>query len=162
MNAVDVLKYGNLTVLHTLDGVPISEWETGGVCGVWSVKDIIAHLASFEHMLVDLLNSFLDGGPTPCLDEYRELGVQFNDAQVALRQSKSPQEVLAEYKDTQAQVMELVKHIPQETIRQPGTLPWYGMEYDLEDFLVYTFYGHKREHCAQINVFRDQLGLTNP
>jgi hypothetical protein len=40
---------------------------------------------------------------------------------------------------------------------KPGTLPWYGPEYALDDFIVYSYYGHKREHSAQINVFRDQL-----
>ncbi len=38
-----------------------------------------------------------------------------------------------------------------------GTLPWYGMEYALDDFIVYTFYGHKREHSAQIAAFGDLL-----
>ncbi len=59
MNARDVLKYGHLTVLRTIDGLPKADWETSGVCGYWSVKDLIAHLASFEHVLVDVLNSFL-------------------------------------------------------------------------------------------------------
>jgi hypothetical protein len=52
MNALDVLKYGNLTVLRTIEGLPHSEWDTPDVCGVWSVKEIIAHLASFEDILV--------------------------------------------------------------------------------------------------------------
>jgi len=44
MNLSDILKYGHQTVLRTVDGLPDKEWERGGVCGVWSVKDIIAHL----------------------------------------------------------------------------------------------------------------------
>ncbi len=48
MNTVDILKNGHLTVLRTVDGLPDHTWEMGGVCGVWSVKDILAHLASFE------------------------------------------------------------------------------------------------------------------
>jgi hypothetical protein len=30
MNAVDILKYGHLTVLQTLDGFPESAWDTPG------------------------------------------------------------------------------------------------------------------------------------
>jgi hypothetical protein len=157
MNAVDILKYGHLTVLRTIDGLPEAEWDTAGVCGVWSVKDIIAHLASYEHALIDILNTFLDGGPTPYLDEFRG-SEQFNDVQVARRKGKTVAEVLAEYNDTQAKTMALIARIPQETRRQAGTLPWYGMEYALDDFIVYTYYGHKREHCAQIDLFRDRLG----
>ena len=44
-----------------------------------------------------------------------------------------------------------------ETLRQVGTLPWYGAEYALDDYLVYAFYGHKREHSGQISVFKDHL-----
>jgi len=66
-------------------------------------------------------------------------------------------DVLAEYRDTHAEAARLMQQVPFEMRRLKGSLPWYGEEYDLEDFIVYTFYGHKREHCAQINVFKDLL-----
>jgi hypothetical protein len=66
-------------------------------------------------------------------------------------------DVLAELNEAHARVMALATRIPAETYRQNGTLPWYGPEYDLDDFIVYTFYGHKREHSAQIAAFGDQL-----
>ena len=55
------------------------------------------------------------------------------------------------------QVMELSARIHPEVFRQVGTLPWYGMDYSLDDVLVYMYYGHKREHSAQIAAFRDGL-----
>jgi hypothetical protein len=57
MNAVDILKFGQQTVLHTIDSFPDSAWETTGACGVWSVKDIIAHLASYEQVLSTFASS---------------------------------------------------------------------------------------------------------
>jgi hypothetical protein len=158
MNTVDVLKYGHQTVLRTLDGLPQTEWKTPGVCGTWSVREIISHLASYEHVLVDVLTTFLGGGPTSYLDKfYGGASLQFNDTEVASRQDKTIAEVLAEFNETHAQTMALAARIPAETYRQNGTLAWYGPEYDLDDFIVYTFYGHKREHSAQIAVFCDQL-----
>jgi uncharacterized damage-inducible protein DinB len=157
MNTNDVLKYGHQTVLQTIEGLPEAEWHTPGVCGVWSVKEIIAHLASFEHLLVDVLNSLLDESPTPTLDKFFEDHLQFNDTEVLKRRDKTVSEVWAEYEDTHAQTAALMNQIPPETRRQNGILSWYGAEYDLDDFIAYTFYGHKREHCAQIAVFRDQL-----
>jgi hypothetical protein len=53
--------------------------------------------------------------------------------------------------------MSLIVAIPPETLRQTGTLPWYGMQYAMDDVLVYMYYGHKREHSAQIAAFRDCL-----
>jgi DinB superfamily len=157
MNASDILKYGQGTVLQTIEGLPASAWETPGACGVWSIKDIIAHLASYEHVMLDVLSAFVSSGPTVYLSKFTEPGGGFNDSEVALRKGKTVSEVLGEFNDTHAQVMSLAARIPVETFRQTGTLPWYGMEYALDDFIVYTQYGHKREHSAQIAAFRDHL-----
>lgn len=157
MNAEDVLKYGHLTVVCAVSGLDEDYWDTPGVCGWWSVKNIIAHLASFELMLVDVLNGFVDGGPTAYLDAFAAGGEMFNDSQVALRQNYSVGETMNEYDDAHERVTALIKQIPVDARRENGSLAWYGAEYDLEDFLAYSFYGHKREHCAQIAVFRDGL-----
>ena len=158
MNTRDVLKYGHRTLLSTLDGVPQTEWETPGVCGIWSVKNIIAHLASYELMVADVLRTFVNDEPTPHLETMGNLGpAEFNDSEVARRQAKSAADTLAEYEAAHAEVMALAAQIPAETFRQNGTIPWYGAEYDLDDFIVYINYAHKREHSAEINVFRDRL-----
>jgi hypothetical protein len=120
----------------------------------------MAHMASYEHMLVEVLNTFLGDEQTPYLDQFRA-GQGFNDAQVALRKDNSAAQVLAEYEEVHARTMALVAQIPEETRRRPGTLPWYGMEYALDDLIVYQYYGHKREHMAQINVFRDGLARVD-
>jgi hypothetical protein len=158
MNAVDVLTYGHLTLLRTLDGLPEPAWRTGGVCGWWSVKDIVAHLTSFEVALVDILQSLRGGGATPQLDEMLALDPEeFNRVQVERRTHRSVEEVLSELSDAHAQVMERIAMLPIERRREAGALPWYGLEYDLDDLISYQYYGHKREHSAQIAVYRDQL-----
>lgn len=159
MNAADILKYGQQTVLQTVGDFPASAWNTPGACGTWSVKDIIAHLTSYEYILEEVLSTFMGGAqePTPYLTRYIEQGSRFNDNEVAKRQNKSMPEVLEEFSDTHAQVMSLIGRIPAETLRQSGTLPWYGLAYALDDLIVYMYYGHKREHSAQIAAFRDTL-----
>jgi hypothetical protein len=158
MNALDVLKYGHRTLFASIEGLPDMDWDTPGAAGAASVKDLFAHLASMEQVLVDVLQGLLDGGPTPYLDAMREQGDRFNDDQIARRRGTPSREVLAEYDAAHTRAMALAAQIPAETFRRAGTLPWYGGEYDLEDFIVYTYYGHKREHSAQIGVFRDRLG----
>lgn len=157
MHALDVLKYGNLTVLRALKGRPYDDWNTAGVCGYWSVREIITHLASFEYALIDAL-AVARGGPMgPRLSELLRDGQAFNDAQVAARLGLSPAEALAEYEQAHAQTMELTAALPSSLFYNTGFLPAYGMEYDLEDYITYAFYGHKREHMAQVGVFRDVI-----
>ena len=155
MNSFDVLKYGQLTLLHELEEFPREAVLRGGACGYWSVKDIIAHLASYEVILVDVLNKSLGKPVSGRLAEYLEQRREFNDIQVDRRKNCSLAEVLDELNQAHAQVLELIQQVPEADARRPGTLPWYGAEYALEDYLVYQFYGHKREHSAQIAAFRD-------
>ena len=158
MNATDVMRYGHGTVLATLDGVPRPAWTTPGVCGVWSVKDIVAHLASYELVLGEVLAELSgESGPTPLLDRFRDPASGFNDAEVAARAGLTAEAALAEYVAAHERAMGLLARIPATERTRPGTLPWYGAEYALDDFVVYAFYGHKREHCAQIAVFQDRL-----
>jgi hypothetical protein len=155
VNAPDILKYGHQTVLRAIEDMPDAWWEMPGACGTWSIKDVLAHLTSHELVAADVMNSFLDGGPTPYLDLYQR--PDFNDSQVVVRSARPAQAVLEEYLAAYAQVAARIIRLTPETLRQPGTLPWYGTEYALDDYLVYGVYGHKREHTAQIGIMRDHL-----
>jgi len=157
MNVVDVLKYGHKTVLDSVDGLAEADALHPGVCSVWSAKDIIAHLGSFELLLEDVLKTFTDGGPTPTLDAKQAKGKDFNESEVAERRGETYEDVLAEYRGAHERVMSHMERIPAETLRKEGTIPWYGPEYSLDDFVVYTNYAHKREHCGQIRVYRRRL-----
>lgn len=162
MNAQEILKYGQHTILRSIEGFPASEWEAPGVCGVWSAKDVLAHLASHEQVLTDVLAGFVGANGSGAMDLYARQGPEFNDIQVAERRSKTRGEVLDELNSAHTRNLSLVSQIPADMLRQTGTLPWYGMEYALDDFIVYGFYGHKREHSAQIAAFLDSQERAQP
>lgn len=158
MNASDIIHYGHDFVRRNLVDLPLEHWETPNVCGWWSSKLIIAHLTSFELMLVEVLRSFQGGGPMPYLDLMNGQGGQvFNDTQIAARQDGSAADLYAEYNAAAAESHRLVGLLDPALLARPGMLPWYGQEYALDDYIVYQYYGHKREHMAQINVFKDAL-----
>lgn len=158
MNAEDVLKYGHRTVMNAIDGLTEEQAVVEGVCGWWSVRHIIAHLASHEKVANEVLLLFIDEtAATPVLQNYASQGLAFNDIEVEKRKAMSYADLVSEYEQASARTRELITKIPLETRRQVGTVPWYGAEYDLEDLIAYSNYGHKREHCAQIAVYRDTL-----
>lgn len=158
MNPSDILKYGQRTMRASLDNVPMDKWDEGGVCGVWSVKNIIAHLISYENWLIETLNYVQHQSDQPLLAYLRKAGHDgFNAQQVSQRESLTPAQILAEFDASYQQVAEIAAQLPADLWSKVGTLPWYGAEYSLDDFVVYTFYGHKREHSAQVDVFKDRL-----
>lgn len=158
MHTSDILKYGHSFIERALPGYNESNVDIPGACGVWSVREIIAHLASFEHLLIEVFQNILDkNSPMPLLMQMGASPLKFNDDQVAVRKNQTWAETWADYENAYRKSSALFNQIPAEKHRQSGLLAWYGAEYDLEDYIVYTFYGHKREHGAQINAFRDIL-----
>ncbi len=158
MHASDVLMYGHFTFMRTLEAFPVNQRTTGGTVGYWSVKDLVAHLASFELVLVEVLQNVVAPCPTPLRDALTADGQAFNDRQVdVLRKDWSYEQCLEEYLAAHEQVRGLVSKLPTGLLQQTGAIPWYGEEYDLEDLITYMYYGHKREHSGQIQTFRDRF-----
>lgn len=159
MNALDVTRYGHLTFLGALDGCTIDDVTKPGACGIWSAKDIVAHLASYELVLLGILDEAAGAGPNADLNRYRDEGLAFNDGEVAARIDWSFDDVLAELKSAHASVLERLPAFTPERLRLPGTIPWYGEAYALDDLIVYMSYGHKREHAAQVAAFNNLTAL---
>lgn len=77
---------------------------------------------------------------TPYLSRFIDAEAQFNDTEVDARKGRTVMDILAEYDIIHAQVMSLITWMPEEVLRQTETLPWYGVQYALDDFIVYAFY----------------------
>lgn len=157
MNAADVLKWGDHFYRSSLTDIPPSAMTTTGVCGVWSVKDVAAHLSASECVLAGALATLVGEANSPALQDRFSHGDAWNDWAVDQRRHLSFDEVMAEYDDAFHRSMALIARIPPEDIRRAGILSWYGDAYDLDDYLVYSVYGHKREHGAEIRHFRSAL-----
>ena len=158
MNATELLDNSHMMIIQALDNLPESEWDTPHVCGEWSIKELVAHLASYEHALVDALNTFLGHEPTPYLLKSLQNGAAFNTQEVEKRRYDTAQHVLDEYNDTQVQTTSLLAQIPAEKVLQAGTMPWYHKDHCLND-LITIVYNHTCEHCGQITAFREKKNV---
>ena len=159
MHADDMLRYGHQTLMKSLERIHDDIADVKDACGYWSVKDLIIHLTASELLLIDACK-FLQGDTnTPYLNaSLNNQSSSYNDDIVAAEQSKTYQEILEFYQETHKTASELVAQIDDDLRKTTGALTWYGEDYDLEDFLVYTVYAHKREHSAHIDAFADRMG----
>lgn len=152
MNAVDVLMFGQRTVMRTVARYGPDDWSRIAL-GTWTAKDLVGHLGAFEVRFADVLATILDEPVTSDL-----LGrdpATFNDDQAAIRRDRAVEAVLAEFTEAHERAMSFARRIEPEVWRQVGTIPWYGPEYALDDLVVYTMYGHKREHDPQLSAALD-------
>jgi DinB superfamily len=155
VNAVDVLMYGQRTVLATVARHRPEDWDRIAL-GVWTAKDLLGHLGAFEVRFADILATFVDA---PVLSDLLTANPQtFNDDQAAIRKDWPIEQVTQEFLDAHERVMSHARAITPERWREVGTIPWYGPEYSLDDLAVYQMYGHKREHDPQLSAAVEAAG----
>lgn len=149
MNPADILRYGQRDIDAIIDRFRPGDWETIAL-GTWTAKDLLGHLGAYEVRFAEVLCGF--AGDEPATNLRAESPSTFNDDQAAIRADWTAAAIVAELRDAHERTMAFVGRIPPATWRAVGTIPWYGPEYSLEDFLVYIEYGHKREHGPQLDA----------
>jgi hypothetical protein len=157
MILIDLFEDSHQRLMTAVQSLSERQWQAPNVCGLWSIKDIMAHLTSIELVLVDVLYNLLDPErPTPKLHVFWDTLAacghnidKYNRREVALRRRKSVAEVLAEYEQTHAQASSLLTRIPTSRYREKGIFWWHGRTLDLTELIGY-YDGHKREHYNQI------------
>ncbi|HEY5003243.1 MAG TPA: DinB family protein [Ktedonobacteraceae bacterium] len=154
MNTAALLDQSHMLVLQTVEDFPEDQWDTPGACGDWSVKDTIAHLTSYEHLLVDILDALVNDAPTPYLDKFVNGQPEFNTSEVAARQYHTAQQIIDEYNETQLQSSDLLVKIPAEKMTQAGVIPWSKDRTLVE--MINILYRHTNDHCTQIKAFREK------
>ena len=153
MNTLDVLMYGQRTIVSTVERYGPDDWDRIAL-GVWTAKDLLGHLGAFEVRFADQLAPF--AGESPETELPSADPATFNDDQAAVRSDWPVDRVMAEFIAAHERVMRYATRISAEVWREVGTIPWYGAEYSLDDLVVYQQYGHKREHDPQLAAVLEQ------
>jgi hypothetical protein len=149
VDAIDVLTYGQRTVMATVRRFGPGDWDQIAL-GVWTAKDLLGHLGAFEARFADVLATFV-GAPVET-DLMTVDPAAFNDAQAAIRKDWPLERITDEFLSAHERVMTHARALPPDRWREVGTIPWYGPQYSLDDLVVYTMYGHKREHDPQLSA----------
>lgn len=146
MNVVSLWQYTHQALIGALDN---PSWDRE----LWpqhTLKDMVINLTAMEYVLCELLESLMDDGATPTLDRFVADVDHFMREELAERRKRAGDIILDEYRYIYAQTRMLMALIPSEKWRERGTLPWYGPDFSLEDFVVLFLFEHKREAVAQI------------
>ena len=155
MSIAEQLESAHLQVIQTVDNLPELEWDMPMSDGGWTVKDTIAHLASYAHLLADMCHVVLkDSTPTPYITQYIQQSTEFNQTQVAERSNHTAQQIINEFEEVLAEVVQLLARIPVGKIEEKGTLGS-GSERSLSDS-VKGLTGHIQRHCDEITAFRNR------
>jgi hypothetical protein len=129
-------------------GLSEAQMTQPGVTGDWSVKDILAHVTTWEEEALRMLPLILDGQTPP---RYADLygGLNAFNAQMSAQKRDLPlAEVLAQLDATHHRLIEVVQRAPDDQITR---------ETRFRRRLRLDTYSHYPEHARAIRAWRERL-----
>ncbi len=86
--------------IAAIEAVPGDRWSDAGVCGAWSIKDLLGHIAVWDQVCVDYLGECVRGEESDTLDLQR-----VNDEAAALRADRNIAQQRAEMNESHAALL---------------------------------------------------------
>ena len=137
----------------------MTQMTTEGVIDGWSIKDMLAHIASWHHRLLTWLDAAIRNeepvisGPDS-VEEMDALNAQFYQE----NKSRPLDEMLTEFRTTHQQIMDIIQAMREEDLISPQRFAW-TQGSPLWQLVAGDTYEHYQEHRKQI---QEWLATTNP
>jgi len=131
-------------LLASVDGIPASRMDEPGVCGEWSVNDLLGHLAFWARYSEERGRDVLEGRPFAGV-EWQEM----NDRDIAARAGRAAADNLADLHAAHASMMAFVAAAPRDPAVLAPLLARMGVDTD----------DHYFEHAAEILAWRQRAGV---
>jgi hypothetical protein len=128
-------------------GLSDSQLMEPGVTGAWSVRDLLAHVTTWEEEALKHLPLILKGGKPPRYSVTYGGIDAFNAQMTAQKRSLSLSEVLRQLDETHRRVIHFIQNVPEDQITR---------ETRFRNRLRLDTYGHYPRHAAAIRKWREQ------
>ena len=146
---LDALEDSREAFLDTLEAIPQELWEKTGVTGDWSIKDSLYHLTMWEAELVKLLWQISQGQPPKTALNSDMSDDERNALWQAQGQSRSLEQVLADFQGVRRQTERRLMEIPEKVLQNPKQFEWLKGA-PLWKLVAGASFEHESEHAHAI------------
>lgn len=157
---LEELKESREKTLGLLDDLPDEALEEPGVLGNWSIKDILAHLTSWEAELIKLLWQ-ASQGQKPSSAHFSGRTVDQLNAQWFKENKNRPLErVLADFTAVRKQTLRRLENFSNKDLNNPDRFLWLKGK-PLWEWVAEDTFRHEEEHRGQIRRWKSRRGMSN-
>ncbi len=152
------LQAARATLLDSIDGLTGDDMLRVGAVGLWSVKDVLAHLVTWEAELVTTLSRLEQHKQhAPRIVEIDDID-EWNTEQYRINAPRSPAAVLEDFHGVHKHLVQAVQALDDRTLDDNRRFPW--MEGEPLSYLVAeNAVWHEEEHAEDIRAWRDAEGI---
>lgn len=145
---LDKLERAWADLVQSYAGLSDEQLTRSGVTDSWSVKDILAHVTTWEEEALKYLPSILRGEKTP---RYKDLygGIDSFNAQMAAKKQALPlSDILSQLDDTHHRLIDLIQSAPDDQI---------ATETPFRRRVRLDTYSHYPIHANAIRAWRERM-----
>jgi len=136
-------------LIDEIQGLPDSTLNQKGLVGEWSIKNVLAHLNSWEQVVVQMLPERLATGVTPkVLSDSVADEDAWNAQEVNSSEHMTPQEQLAQFQQTRQDLLQLIHDIGEEGLQRSH--PWASWQGTVAEYILEAIGEHEREHRESV------------
>ena len=138
------------TLHQAIEGLSEEEMTQVKVEGVWTIKDVLGHIASWEETCLEPIRRYADGGPfeVQVIEDY----MAWNNKQAARKRDVPLDVILEELATVRQGLVEAASRLSAGQWKQRVPFSW-GGEGTIAEVLD-VFYQHELEHVRSIQRWR--------
>lgn len=145
-------------LLSAIEGLSDDDMLRVGAVGIWSVKDVLAHLVSWEAELVTALARLpQSAGRPPQIVEIEDID-EWNAEQYRINAPRPLAAVLEDFHGVHKHLLEAVAALDNRTLDDNRRFSWMEGE-PLSYLILENAAWHEEEHAEDIRAWREQEGL---
>ena len=128
----------------------VAEINQPGAVGVWSVKDVLAHIAFWERYAANIIRDAMRGAaPALVADDETERN---NASVVAQYYQRSLASVIADWQQAREDLLDAIEELDDDDLNDPDRFPW-SEGRTLLDRIAGNSFEHEQEHIEQIRAW---------
>jgi hypothetical protein len=157
MSKADViagLQAARAALVHSIDGLSADQMLQVGAVGLWSVKDMLAHLVSWEAELVTVLAQLEQHQHrSPHIVEIEDID-EWNEEQYRINARRPLADVLEDFHGVHKQLIRAIESLDDRVLDNNRLFPWMEGE-PLSYLILENATWHEEEHAEDIRTWRE-------
>lgn len=144
-------------MMEALEGLPADAMLRPGVIGMWSIKDILAHLSIWQSELITALDQLDNPTRVPHVAEIEDID-EFNAEQYRVNVRRPLDVVIEDFEGVHKHLIKTIEELDEKILNDGRRFPWMEGE-PLWYLIAENGYWHEQEHAEEIRAWREENEL---
>jgi uncharacterized damage-inducible protein DinB len=153
---LDQCRAGHEKLAQAIDGLTDEDMLRPGAAGLWSVKDLLAHVTAWQSELVTALSRLSVTKQIPNIVQIEDLD-EWNMEQYRVNAPRDLDIILEDFHGVHKHLLKTIESIDEKTLTNPRRFPWMEGE-PLSYLIAENGFWHEAEHAEEIIAWRGANG----